>query len=98
MPSASPPRRVMAHTEASPGGPWSQSGNRSESAIELHLLPGQAVNLPRVNKVDRELAQVEARSAEAKQATEETAPKSKVRDAMKRWAKDKVVRRTSTKR
>ena len=51
-----------------------------------------------MNKVDRELAQVEARSAEAKQATEVTAPKSKVRDAMKRWAKDKVVRRTSTKR
>jgi hypothetical protein len=51
-----------------------------------------------VNKVDRELAQIEARTAEAKKATEGTAPKPKARDAMMRWAKDKVVRRTSTKR
>ena len=41
---------------------------------------------------------MEARTAEAKQATEGTAQKSKARDAMMRWAKDKLARRTSTKR
>jgi hypothetical protein len=41
---------------------------------------------------------MEVRTAEAQQATEGAAPKSKVRDAVKRWAKDRVVRRTSTKR
>jgi hypothetical protein len=51
-----------------------------------------------VSKVDRELAQIEARTAEAQQATEGTPPKPKVRDAMLRWARDRVVRRTSTKR
>jgi hypothetical protein len=51
-----------------------------------------------VNKVDRELAQIEARTAEADRATEGTAPKRKARNAIVRWAKDRVVRRTSTRR
>jgi hypothetical protein len=49
-----------------------------------------------VNKVDRELAKIEARRAELEREAP-AAPKSTVRGRLKRWTRDAMVRRTSTK-
>jgi len=48
-----------------------------------------------VNKVDRELAQIEARKAE--ESGRAPVAKSGLRASVKRVAKDMLVRRTSTK-
>lgn len=48
-----------------------------------------------MNKVDRELAQIEARKAEA--AGQDPSPKSGLGATLKRLAKDALVRRHSTK-
>ena len=47
------------------------------------------------SRVDRELAQIEARRAEAE--AKAPAPKSGVRASLKRFAKEALVRRHSTK-
>jgi hypothetical protein len=47
------------------------------------------------SKVDRELAEIEARRAAAQP---QTTPKSGIGSTLKRFAKDLVVRRHSTKR
>jgi hypothetical protein len=50
-----------------------------------------------MSKVDRELAKIETRTAEVEPAADQAAPKSKLRAAVKRVARDMLVRRTSSK-
>lgn len=51
-----------------------------------------------MSKVDRELAEIEARRAEASPGAGGVARKGGVGAAVKRWAKNLVLRWTSTKR
>jgi hypothetical protein len=56
---------------------------------------GRSASLSRMNKVDRELAQIEARKAEAEGGAR--APKTGIGARVKRAIKDMLVRSSSTK-